>query len=172
MPRHPAVGYLRLVRAMRATAIALLTTAACVIAAEPDVPAAIEKLADSPSRVVLYSLDPIKHTDSVEPEKTFHEYIIRGRADIIDAAERRALVQTLARGARDATPNMTHACFNPRHGLRVEQGSYAADFVICFECLQVQACGFQPADFFLTSAAPQPTFDESLRHHNLPLPEK
>jgi hypothetical protein len=102
----------------------------------------------------------------------FHGYLIRGRAEVTDANERRALVRALARGARDATPNTMGACFNPRHALRIEQGSYAADFVICFECLQVQACGFQPADFFLTSAAPQPTFDESLHHHNLPLPEK
>ena len=158
---------------MRTAFIAFSITATSALAADPDVPAAIEKLADSPSRVVLYSLDPDKrHIESVEPEKIFHDYVIRGRADITDAAERRAFLQALARGARDAVPNVIHACFNPRHALRIEQGSYAADFVICFECLQVQTCGFQPADFFLTSAAPQATFDESLRRHNLPLPEK
>ena len=55
---------------MRAILIALLATVACALAAEPDVPAAIEKVADSPSRVILYSLDPDKEK-GIEPEKTF-----------------------------------------------------------------------------------------------------
>jgi hypothetical protein len=129
-------------------------------------------VADIQAAVSVYRALIVDHDQAIGPIEVISHYVIRGRADITDAAERRALVQALARGARDATPNMMHACFNPRHGLRVERGSYAVDFVICFECLQVQASGFQPADFFLTSAAPQPTFDESLRHHNLPLPEK
>ena len=156
---------------MRTAIIALLTAATCAVAAGSDIPTTIEKLADSPSRVVLYSLHSM-HDEGVLPEKTFHGYPIRGRADITDLNERRGLVQALARGAHDAAPKLMMACFNPRHGLRIEQGSYAADFVICFECLQVQACGFQPTDFFLTSAPPQATFDESLRRHGLPLPEK
>jgi hypothetical protein len=145
--------------------------AGCALAASPDIPGTLEKLADSPSRVVLYSLSP-RSDEGTPPDQTFHTYTIRGRADVTDPKERQALLRALAKGARDATPNMMGACFNPRHGLRVEQGSYAADFVICFECLQVQSCGFQPAEDFLTSAEPQSTFDESLRHHNLPLPEK
>jgi len=156
---------------MRVAVAALLISASSVLATEPDVASALEELAHSPSRVVLYSLAP--HPDpSIPVDQSFHSYQIRGRADVTEPAERQALLRALARGAREANPNVVGACFNPRHGLRIEKGSYAADFIICFECLQVEACGLRVADGFRTSTAPQVTFDESLRRHNLPLPQK
>ena len=166
------MAYLYLVRPMRLAIITLLATAAYVLATDSDVPTAIESLADSPSRVVLYSLDPGRPNESLPPDALFHAHNVRGHANITDAAEQRALLRALAAGTREAKPDVINACFNPRHGLRVERGSYAAEFLICFECLQVQACGFQPTDFFVTTAAPQKVFDDSLRGHNLPLPAK
>ena len=136
------------------------------------VAAGITKL-DSPSKLILYSLDPgpRQHDESIQSETVFHGYDILGRADIPDADERRALVRALARGARESDGSIG-ACFNPRHGLHVEQSGRSVDFVICFECLQVHAHGFQLGDGFLTSASPQATFDDSLRHHQLALAPK
>jgi hypothetical protein len=134
---------------------------------------AITKLSDSPSKFVLYSLDPgsLEHNESVQTATVFHDYGILGRAEITDADERQALVRALARGARE-TDGSIGGCFNPRHGLHVEQSGGSADFVICFECLQVHAHGFRGGNEFLTSATPQSTFDESLRRHDLPLAPK
>ncbi len=159
---------------MRLGLLMLLTTVASAFRTDSDIPAAIEKLADSPTRFVLYSLDPrpLAHDESIPPDSGFHGYAVRGSANIIDPEERRSLLRALARGVHDAPPDMIGACFNPRHGLRIEQGSYAAEFVICFECFQLNAYGFQPGRDFLTTSTPQSTFDESLRRHKLPLPKK
>jgi hypothetical protein len=131
---------------------------------------ALEKLADAPSRMVLYSLDPPGDhpfdPDAVQTE-TFHGYDILGRADITDRSEQRALVLALASGAHESDALVPN-CFNPRHGLHVDQADHSIDFVICFECHQVQAHGFQREGFFIRTWQ-QPTFDDSLRRHRIPL---
>jgi len=150
----------------------LLFLLLCCCTEKARVASAITKL-DSPSRFILYSLDPgpLQHDESIQSETVFHGYDILGRADILDADERRSLVRALARGARESDGSIG-ACFNPRHALHVEQNGRSVDFVICFECLQIHAHGFQLGDGFLTSASPQATFDNSLRRHQLALAPK
>ena len=133
--------------------------------------AALEKLADAPSKVVLYSLNPENHHDN-DPytDTVFHGYDILGKAEITDRSEQRALLQALAHGASE-NDDHAMACFNPRHALHIEQGGRSTDFTICFECLQVETRGFDQGGF-LTSASPEPTFDESLRRHHLPVAPK
>jgi hypothetical protein len=111
----------------------------CGCTEKAHIAAGITKL-DSPSNLILYSLDsgPLQHDESIQSETVFHGYDILGRADISDADERRALVRALARSARESDGSIG-ACFNPRHGLHVEQSGCSVDFVICFECLQVHA---------------------------------
>jgi hypothetical protein len=136
--------------------------------------AALEKLADAPSTMALYSLDPgqLVHDETIRTQTVFHGYDILGRADVTDASEQRALVRALASGARESDGRTVALCFNPRHGLHVEQAGQAMDFVICFECLQVHAHGFQLGDGFLITASPQATFDDSLRRHQIPFAPK
>ena len=133
---------------------------------QPDVVAALEKLSDSPAKMVLYSLDPYSW-DRRRPqsETDFHGYEILGRAEVTDPQEQRALLRALARGASENDDEVA-ACFHPRHGLQVSQDGPPLDFTICFECLQVKAQGFGPGGF-LTSASPQATFDHSLHAHGL-----
>jgi hypothetical protein len=158
---------------MRSANALLLVLLLCGCSQKARVATAITKLSNSPSKFVLNSLDPgpLVHDESVQTATVFHGYDILGRAEITDADERRALVRALARGARDSDGSIG-LCFNPRHGLHIEQSGGSVDFVICFECLQVHAHGFQGGSEFLTSATPQSTFDESLRRHDLPLAPK
>ena len=133
---------------------------------------AIEKLGNAPSKFVLYSLDPRKrHEESLHNQKVFHGFNILGRAQITDSSEQRALLRALAHGVRE-NDGPPAACFDPRHALHVDQGGRSIDLVICFECSQVHAYGFNQHDSFLTSASPQPIFDDSLRRHGLPLARK
>ena len=83
--------------------------------------AALEKLADEPSQVVLYSLNPENHHDN-DPytDTVFHGYDILGKAEITDRSEQRALLQALAHGASE-NDDHAMACFNPRHALHIEQ---------------------------------------------------
>ncbi len=47
-------------------------------------------------------------------------------------------------------------CFNPRHGLRLQIGGRTIDFLICFECQQVEAKGFGKISGFLINGEAQP----------------
>ena len=146
--------------------IALLLGACTQHTKQPEVVAALEKLAESPAKMVLYSLDPYSWDRSRPPSETaFHGYEILGRAEVTDTQEQRALLRALARGASENDDKVA-ACFHPRHGLQVLQDEQPLDFTICFECLQVKAQGFGPGGF-LTSASPQATFDQSLHAHGL-----
>ena len=138
---------------------------------QPQVVAALEKLADAPSKMVLYSLNPEDHHDGgLHTDTVFHSFGILGKAEITDSNEQRTLLRALARGASENDDHAA-ACFNPRHALHIEENGQSLDFTICFECLQVQTQGFQPGGF-LTSDSPQLTFDQSLRTHHLPLATK
>ncbi len=127
---------------------------------------ALEKLGDAPSKVVLYWLDPIRFHGETPSAELFHGFSILGDTEITDRSEQQALLRALARGVRGYGSDVPR-CFNPRHALHVEQSGRSIDLVICFECLQVSAYGFQQNSFF-TSAFPQSTFDASLRRHHLP----
>ena len=156
---------------MRALTAALLVLllALCRRPKQPDVVAAIEKLADAPSKMVLYSLNPSNVPGSKDTynERMFDGFPILDRAEISDRNEQRALLRALARGASE-NDNQVGLCFNPRHALHVEQSGHAIDFTICFECFQVAKRGFSPGAF-LTSRSPEPIFDESLKAHDMPV---
>lgn len=128
---------------------------------------AVEELGNGPSKVVLYSLSPTKVYGPPGSAELFHDYNVLGHAEITDTNEQHVLLQELACGVRESRGDV-FACFTPRHALHVEQGDRSIDLVICFECRQVSAYGFQQKSF-LTSASPQQTFEASLRRHNLPL---
>jgi hypothetical protein len=138
---------------------------------QPQVVAALEKLANAPSKMVLYSLNPANHHNGdLRTDTVLHGFDILGKAEIADTNEQRALLRALAQGASENDDHAA-ACFNPRHALHVEQNGRSLDFTICFECLQVETQGFAPGGF-LTTASPQPTFDQSLQTHHLPLAAK
>ena len=134
--------------------------------------AAVERLAVAPSKFVLYSLNPANlHAETIHTATIFHGFDILGHADITDTAEQRALLRALADGMRE-NDSTAAACFDPRHALHIEQSGRSIDLVICFHCLQAHAYGFSAGEWFLTSSAPQPSFDESLRRHHIPLAPK
>jgi hypothetical protein len=150
---------------MRIGLVAIFTAVACAHAEAPDAGAAIERLASSASKVVLYSLKPVPDLLS---KQSLDRYPIVGEADIMDPSEQHALLAALARGYRESGDTVM-ACFNPHHGLSVESRGHTVHFVICFECLQVYATGFGEIGYFTMSRSPQRIFDEALaRHHIAP----
>jgi hypothetical protein len=122
----------------------------------------------------LFSLDPEppelkrERTDDVDSEK-FHGWIVMGRTVIDSEATRKILNEALDTGAKE-TGLGAAACFNPRHGIRMNRGHETVDFVICFQCSHVEI--YQRDEklrgFFVTSS-PQPAFDGVLREAGVPL---
>ena len=157
---------------MRSASSLLLLFLLCGCTQKERIATAVTRLGESPSKFILYSLDPNRREADESPQATatFRGWDILGQAEISDPDEQRALVRALARGVRES--ESAALCFEPRHGLHIEQRGRTTDFTICFACSQVFAHGFEVGGGFVTSRSPQPTFDESLRRHQLPLASK
>jgi hypothetical protein len=131
----------------------------------PEDARAILKYAD---QFELLSLNPSRLPGSAEG--SFHGYNILGSTAINDADTLKRLVYAFEKGVSE-NHGFIAACFNPRHGIRVTSGGRTAEFVICFECAQVQvyvAGGVERT--FLISGSPQALFNEVLRDAHVPLP--
>src|ERR1700676_2103674 len=114
---------------------------------------ALEQLADSPSHVILYSLEPTRpREEGSDSHSRFHGFAILGSAELRDLVEQKALLQGLAHSSTDARDSVS-GCFNPRHGLHVEQAGRAVDLVICFECDWIEPHGLNQEKGFFTSKA-------------------
>jgi hypothetical protein len=105
-----------------------------------------------------------------KPDYYGHE--ILGRTIISDPAARDRLNSALQAGVRQSD-GRAMSCFNPRHGIRVTRAGVTTDFVICFECRQVQVWrGSQMIGFFLISDSPKTVFVEVLKSAGVPLAPK
>jgi hypothetical protein len=115
----------------------------------------------------LLSLDPDRQ--EVEPSEAFHGWKVLGTTTVTEAAVREELIAALENGVRNAF--VPAECFIPRHGIRLTSGGVTTDFVICFQCAQVQAfVADKPAQGFLTTGSPQAVFDNVLKAAKVPLP--
>jgi hypothetical protein len=117
----------------------------------------------------LLSLDPTPGADA--PKNAFRGWGILGRVKITDDDTRKRLIEGLKKGVAE-NDGMVAACFNPRHGICVSKDGKQADFVICFECLQVEVHVNDHPYQLLTTHSPQPVFDEVLRQTGVPLAPK
>jgi hypothetical protein len=112
---------------------------------------------------------------SLEPRLSgpdFYGHTILGGTKVVDAETREKLNRALRLGVRENNGEEM-ACFNPRHGIRVTRDGVTTDFVICFECRQVEVFrGGKQIAFFLISGSPQGVFDEVLKGANVPLAAK
>src|SRR5262249_1279362 len=72
-----------------------------------------------------------------KPKDSLHGGRLLGKATVKDATMRKNLAAALVKGAEESNGELA-ACFNPRHGIRATHDGKTAEFVICFECLQVR----------------------------------
>jgi hypothetical protein len=132
---------------------------------EKGIPAAAKTILEQADEFELFSLDP---RPPRKPAKgTFHGYKILGSTEVQDTSTRRRLVTALERGIAE-NEGIMMACFNPRHGIHVTRAKEHADFVICFECDQIQISGAASGEV-LTTGSPQPIFNQVLRDAKVPL---
>lgn len=132
---------------------------------ENKIPLAAKAILEQADEFELLSLTPRLLR---EPGKgTFHGYKILGSTQVRDAVTRERLVTALEKGIA-ANEGTIGACFNPRHGIHVKKGKEYTDFVICFECLQIEIYGTGQGRA-LTMGSPQGTFNQVLKEANVPL---
>ena len=117
----------------------------------------------------LLSLDPDRaNADS----NGFHGWKVLGKTTITDAGVRNNLIAAF----KDGIPRRNIEpvdCFNPRHGIKLVSDGITHEFVICFECYQVEwhSPRSTRGGFQITST-PQATFDRILKDSNVPLPQQ
>src|SRR5215470_6841582 len=100
------------------------------------IPAKLLALLEKGEQFELLSLSPDRPKE--KPKDAFHGWEVLGRTTVKNAEARKTLVAAFNKGVED-NKGIVAACFNPRHGIRVTHDGKTADFVICFECYQVQA---------------------------------
>jgi hypothetical protein len=140
----------------------------------PGMPRVAVRALTNADQYELLSLQPYMGTMTSPDAPRFYDHEIIGRTQVIDTAVRAKLNEALQRGVREMTdPNKVRACFNPRHGIRVTRAGITTDFVICFECRQIEVWrGGTVIAAFPTSSSPQPVFDEVLERAGVPLAPK
>lgn len=137
---------------------------------------ALRNIEAARSGMVLYSINPEKiwREKGVAPDrKYFCGYRVIGSAEIASAQERALVLNAFAKSVFAFVDGEYLAgCFAPRHGMRLVIDGRTIDFLICFECAQVEAKGFGKIAAFLINGEAQPVFDEVLRAHRVKLARK
>ncbi len=129
------------------------------------IPAAAQNILEHADQFELFSLSPerLQRPGILD----FHGYRVLQQTSVASVETRGRLISALERGVHENQGAMA-ACFNPRHGIRAVRKDQTAEFVICFECLQVHVHG-EGASEFLVSASPKPIFDKVLRDARTPI---
>lgn len=133
---------------------------------EKDIPAAAKVILEQADEFELLSLDP--RLSSKPAKDAFHGYRILGSTQIPDPPTRKKLVTALEKGIAENGGRTLAHCFNPRHGIHVTRAKEHADFVICFECDQIQIYGAASVEV-LTTGSPLPIFNHVLQDAKVPL---
>jgi hypothetical protein len=150
----------------------LLTARAAVLGGEKDnkIPDDLRVILEKAEQFELLSLSPEQLRE--KPKNTFHDWKVLGKTTVKDAEVRKKLVTAFKKGVAENKGEAAR-CFNPRHGIRVTHDEKTVDFVICFECFQVQVfAGEKQVKGFLITDSPAATFDQVLKEAKVPLAEK
>lgn len=137
--------------------IAVAVTGVLVYFLRPGMPFVAWRALNNSDRYELLSLQP-------RPSQwDFYGQKILGGTVIVDAATRSRLNQAFQRGVREGDRSPA-ACFEPHHGIRATSKGVTTDFVICFECRQVQVWrGDERIAYFFVADSPRAVFDEVLK---------
>jgi hypothetical protein len=125
---------------------------------------------ENPEELTLYSIDGRDFQPGQEPkvDEKFHGYPVLGKLKITDAGKRKEIAAALqdAMAKSDGTMNK---CFWPRHAIRVKVGDRTVDYVICFECLQLELHPSTGRTAKAITRDPQPLFNHYLEEASVPL---
>ena len=135
------------------------------------IPAAALACLRTPQRMTLFSLDPDPLARLQQPGAVFfHQFRVLGETPISTPENQRVIANTLDRANRSF--GVEYACFNPRHGVRVSGTSGTYDFLICFECAQIEVyAGEQHLKHLIIWESPK-ALDRILTAAHVPLATK
>ena len=123
-----------------------------------EIPLSAREALEGSDQLVLLSLNP----EGGVFTKNFHGYQIQGKTVVKDPNVKKEIVDAFEQAVKESN-GIGARCFNPRHGIRVVDESRIIDFLICFECLQVEVyVDDKKSGHFFITALPQTLFDKIL----------
>ena len=139
-----------------------------VAAVAGELPAPLHAALEKGGEFHLFSIRPAR-VETGPGAMHFHGWEIIGRTSIRDEEKRKKLVAALKTGVEE-NQGIGAACFRPRHGIRVTEPGKVTDFIICFECFQVQVIvDGLPQKAVLVTRTPEAAFNDALKQAKLPL---
>jgi hypothetical protein len=137
-----------------------------------NLPVDLSNFLENADEFTLYSLD-VDPAFEYFTVKGIQDTNILGQIKIPAGPQRSGLIKALADGiAEFEAENMMMAdCFQPHHVIRARKGGVTMDFVICFECRQIQAFSSKSTNYwvFPVSGSPIIIFNQTLRQAGIPL---
>jgi hypothetical protein len=120
--------------------------------------------------MTIYSLDGTYeegHSKKKPSGEMFHKYPVLGKVDIAAPKDRTAILAAVKKGI--AKSDGTEAkCFWPRHGIRLTQSGKTIEYVICFQCLQLDEYVDGKSSHKLTTESPATVLDKHLEEAGVP----
>jgi hypothetical protein len=121
--------------------------------------------------MTLYSLDGLHEVGDWEKKpkgELFHSFPVLGKTDIASAADRSAILAAVKKGIAKSD-GRENKCFWPRHGLTLVQNGRHIEFVICFECAQLDEYTDGQRVHKPTADAASGLLNRHLEHAHVPL---
>jgi hypothetical protein len=143
-------------------AVAALS-AALVFAAGPadesKLPDAARTDLEKTDQIDVMSLDPAGGETSKD---AFHAYKVLGKVTVKDSAVLKEIAEAVEKGVAEGGP--IAKCFEPRHGLHIVYKDKTYDFLICYQCSQIQiSTGSPEPETVATSGASKAALDNALK---------
>jgi hypothetical protein len=126
-----------------------------------------------PEKLTLYSIDGRDFAPAQRPEadEEFHGYPVLGKVEITDAAKRKEIIRALNRGLARSDGTVAK-CFWPRHAIHAVTKGRTIEYVICFQCYQLEAHADNSKSVKPITREPQPVLDKHLERAGIPLVPK
>ena len=122
----------------------------------------IQHVLDSADSAILYSLDP-----NAAPGNKFHYFRILGKTKL-NRDETREAAHAFDKAIAGFGDEMAN-CFNARHGLRIVSAGHIYDYLLCYECDQVEVFIDDKLVADLGAAGSPNVLNHLLREHHLPI---
>ena len=100
---------------------------------EGKLPDAARTALEKADQIDVLSLDP---QGGETGKDAFHEYKVLNKATVKDATALKEIAAAVEKGVADGGP--IAKCFEPRHGLHVVCKDKTYDFLICYQCSQIE----------------------------------
>ncbi|MGC4001618.1 MAG: hypothetical protein QM811_00045 [Pirellulales bacterium] len=123
----------------------------------------------SADELTIYSLkEGHKYSENPIPGyESFGGYPVLGKLEIVDPAERAAIVTALNKSI--AEESKVADCYQPRHGFHILTAGKSYGYTVCFGCGQYQSIEVGNPDGGAISTSAQPRIDAILRKAGVPL---